>query len=109
MNQVTATANTTRDIEVKYTTAGVAIAKTGIAMNSYYTDPQGVKKQTVCYIDVVAYGRRAEIMDQYVYKGHKLLITGELVLEQWVAQDGTKRQRHIIHLTSVEFLTPRAK
>jgi single-strand DNA-binding protein len=108
MNKTISTANLTRDIEISYTPAGKAIAKSAIAMNSYYTDAQGEKKQVTCFIDIVAYGRRAEILNQYCRKGTKLLIEGSLVLEQWTAQDGTKRQRHVIQLDSVEILTPKA-
>lgn len=107
MNKFTATVNTTAPIALTYTQGGVAIAKTGVAMNTYYTDSEGAKKSRVCFIDVVAYGKRAETMNQYVKKGDKLLIEAELTLEQWQAPEGGNRQRHVLTLESVEFLTPR--
>lgn len=107
MNKTILTGNLTRDIEISYTNGGKAIAKAGIASNTYYTDTQGEKKQVTMFIDIVAYGRRAEILNQYCRKGTKLLVEGSLVLEQWTAGDGTKRQRHVVQLDAVEILSPK--
>jgi len=104
MNKSIIAGNITRDIEVKYTNTGKAIAKSGIAMNEYYTDAKGARVQRTDFIDVVAYGRTAEVMNQYCRKGSRVLIEGKLNLEQWRAQDGTARSRHVVQITSLELL-----
>jgi len=52
--------------------------------------------------------RTAEIANQYLRKGSKVLVEGRLVLEQWVAQDGTKRSRHSITVETMQMLDSRA-
>ena len=107
MNKIIISGNLTKDIEVRYTTAGTAVAKTAIAMNSYFTNANGEKKQTTDFVDLVAYGRTAEILNQYCRKGTKVLIEGALKLNQWTAQDGTKRSKHEVQVQTLEILTPK--
>jgi single-strand DNA-binding protein len=56
------------------------------------------------FIDIVIYGRSAEIANQYMLKGKKVLVEGRLVLEQWVDQSGQKRSKHVLSVESFQFL-----
>jgi single-strand DNA-binding protein len=56
------------------------------------------------FIDLTFFGRTAEIANQYLHKGSKVLIEGRLVLEQWTTQDGTKRSRHSITVDNLQML-----
>jgi len=104
-NKVILAGYLTRDIDLKYTPSGVAVAKTGIATNRTYKDPTtGENKQETMFIDIIIFGRSAEIANQYLKKGSKVLIEGRLVFEQWVAQDGTKRSKHSVVGERVLFL-----
>ena len=105
LNKVILIGNTVRPIELRYLPSGSAVAKTGLAVNRTWKDKlSGEQKQETMFIDVVIYGKSAEIANQYMLKGKKILVEGRLVLEQWVDQSGQKRSRHVIVVESFQFL-----
>ncbi|MEJ2497639.1 MAG: single-stranded DNA-binding protein, partial [Sulfurovaceae bacterium] len=46
----------------------------------------------------------AEIVGEYLKKGSQVLIEGRLVLDQWTAQDGSKRSKHSVSVESMQML-----
>jgi len=96
--------NLTRDIELRYLPSGAAIAKGGLATSFKYKTGAGEQKDEVCFLDFNVFGKSAEIINQYVRKGSKVLLEGRLVFEQWTAQDGTNRNRHSLRVESFKFL-----
>ena len=60
------------------------------------------------FIDLTFFGRTAEIANQYLRKGSKVLVDGRLTFEQWTAQDGTKRSRHSITVENLKMLDSKA-
>ena len=104
-NKVILVGNLTRDVELKYTPSGTAIAKFGLATNRTYKDPQtGENKQETMFIDITVFGRSAEIVNQYLSKGRRVLVEGRLVLDQWVDSTGQKRSKHSIVAEKVQFM-----
>ncbi len=104
-NKVILVGNLTRDVELKYTPSGTAIAKFGLATNRTYKDTMsGENKQEVMFIDITVFGRSAEVANQYLSKGKKVLIEGRLVLDQWVDATGQKRSKHSIVAEKVQFM-----
>ncbi|ADV47061.1 single-stranded DNA-binding protein [Nitratifractor salsuginis] len=103
-NRVILVGNLTRDVEIRYTPSGSAIGKVGIATNRKWKDQSGQQKEEVMFIDLTFFGRSAEIANQYLRKGSKVLVEGRLVLEQWTAQDGTKRSRHSVTVDNLQML-----
>jgi single-strand DNA-binding protein len=103
-NKVILVGNLTRDLEVRYSQSGSAIGKTGIATSRKWRDQSGEQKEEVMFIDLTFFGRTAEIANQYLRKGSKVLIDGRLVLEQWTAQDGTKRSKHAVTVSEMKML-----
>ena len=104
-NKVILIGNLTRDVELKYTPSGTAIAKFGIATNRTYKDSMtGENKQEVMFIDVTVFGRSAEVVNQYLSKGRKVLVEGRLVLDQWVDATGNKRSKHSVVAERVQFM-----
>ena len=106
-NKVILVGNLTRDIEVRYTSSGMAIAKVGIATNRKFKSATGEMKDETMFIDITFFGRTAEVANQYLRKGSKVLVEGRLILEQWVAQDGTKRSRHSVTVETMQMLDSR--
>lgn len=107
-NRVILVGNLTRDVELKYTPSGMAIAKFGLATNRNYKDnTTGEMKQEVMFIDITVFGRSAEVANQYLKKGRKVLIEGRLVLDQWVDSSGQKRSKHSIVADKVQFMDPK--
>lgn len=108
-NKVIFQANLTREVELRYTQGGTAMAKFGIAVNDSWKDQNtGEKREEVMYIDANVFGRSAEICNQYLHKGSKVLIEGKLKLESWQDQTGQKRSKHSVSVESFQFLDSRA-
>jgi len=107
-NKVILVGNLTRDVEIRYTSSGSALSKVGIATNRRFKSATGEMKDETMFIDLTFFGRTAEVANQYLRKGSKVLVEGRLVLEQWVAQDGTKRSRHSITVENMQMLDTRA-
>ncbi len=102
-NKVVIVGNLTRDIELRYTPSGAAIGKSAIAATHKFTI-NGEKKEDACFIDISFFGKGAEIANQYLRKGSKLLIEGRLKFEQWTDQNGQNRSKHSITVESMEML-----
>lgn len=108
MNKVILIGNLTKNIDLKYLTTGVAVGESSMAINQVYKKQDGTKVQDTCFIDIVMYGRSAEISNQYLKKGSKLCIEGKLNFQQWSDQYGNKRSKHIVSVEKVEFLDVRS-
>jgi len=103
-NKVVLVGNLTRDIELKYLQSGTAIGSTAIATSRKFKGSDGSQKEEVCFIDVSAFGRTAEVMNQYLKKGSKVLVDGRLKLDQWQDQNGNKRSKHSVIVESMQML-----
>lgn len=102
-NKVVLVGNCTRDIELRYAASGSAIANTAIATSRKFTQ-NGEKKEEVCFIDITFFGRSAEVANQYLRRGSKILVEGRLSFDQWVAQDGSKRSKHSVIVETMQML-----
>jgi single-strand DNA-binding protein len=104
-NKVILIGNLTRDVELRYTPSGTAVAKFGLATNRTYSDTvTKEKKQEVMFIDITMFGRSAETANQWLKKGKKVLIEGRLVLDQWTGNDGQKRSKHSVVAEKMQFM-----
>ena len=107
-NKVIMIGNLTRDIELKYIPSGAAIAKGAIATSHKYKTQSGEQKDEVCFLDFNVFGKSAEILNQYVRKGSKVMLEGRLVLEQWTDQNGGNRSKHSLRVETFKFLDSKA-
>ena len=103
-NKIILAGNLTRDIEVRYTQSGAAIGNTAIATTRKFKSQTGEQKEEVLFVDITFFGRTAEIANQYLRKGSKILVDGRLKLDQWTAQDGSKRSKHSVTVESMTML-----
>ncbi len=106
-NKIILVGNLTRDIELRYTNGGTALAKTAIATTRKFSS-NGEKKEEVCFVDITFFGRSAEIANQYLRKGSKCLVEGRLMFEQWTDQQGQKRSKHSVTVESMQMLDSKA-
>ena len=104
MNKVIMIGNLTRDLTLNYSQNGTAIAKTGLAVNRRFKGKNGEQKDETMFIDLTIFGRTAEMANQHLNKGKKILVEGRLVLEQWTGQNGQNRSKHSISVEGIEFL-----
>lgn len=96
--------NLTKDIEIRYLPSGAAISKSAIATSHKYKSAVGEQKEEVCFIDFNIFGKAAEIANQYLHKGSKVMLEGRIVLEQWQAQDGSNRSKHSLRVDTMKML-----
>ncbi len=101
--------NLTRDIELRYMPNGAALAKSAIATSHKYKSQTGEQKEEVCFLDFNIFGRSAEVANQYLRKGSKVLLEGRLVLEQWTGQDGSNRSKHSLRVDTMKMLDTKAE
>jgi single-strand DNA-binding protein len=84
----------TRDPEVRYTPKGSAVADIGLAINRFFTLENGEKREETTFVDVVLWGRQAELAQQYLAKGRSVFIEGRLQLDSWEDKNtGQKRSK----------------
>lgn len=102
-NKVILVGNLTRDIEIRYSQGGMAIANTAIATSRKFTS-NGEKKEEVCFVDITFFARSAEVANQYLKKGSKILVDGRLNFDQWVDQNGQKRSKHSVVVETMQML-----
>jgi len=102
-NKVILVGNLTRDIELRYSQGGMAIANTGLATSRKFT-VNGEKKEEVCFVDITFFARSAEVANQYLRKGSKILVEGRLNFDQWVDQNGQKRSKHTVVVETMQML-----
>lgn len=80
-----------QDPEVRYTQSNTAVATLSIATSERYKDSNGELQEKTEWHRVVAWGRLAEICQQYLKKGSQVYIEGPIQTRQWEDKDGQKR------------------
>lgn len=103
-NKVIIVGNLTRDIELRYSQGGAAIGNTGIASTRKFKSASGEQKEDVLFVDITFFGRTAEVANQYLKKGSKLLVEGRLTLNSWTDQNGGKRSKHTVTVENMTML-----
>jgi single-strand DNA-binding protein len=109
-NKVVLIGNVTKNLELKFTPKGKAVTKIGLAINRYWTNDAGERKEDVTFVDVDVFGRTAENCAQYLSRGKSVLVEGRIKLDTWDdKQTGQKRSRLGVVAESVQFLGSRTE
>lgn len=90
INKVILIGNITRDPEIKKTTSGQSIVTFGLATNREWVTSKGEKQSLAEYHNLVAWGKLAEICDQYLKKGKLIYVEGYLKTRSWDSPEGVK-------------------
>jgi single-strand DNA-binding protein len=94
LNKCQLMGNITREIELRYTPAGTAVADLGLAINRSRKDDNGEKIEETTFVDVTLWGRVAEVAHQYAGKGKPIFVEGRLQLDTWEDKNsGEKRSK----------------
>lgn len=103
-NKVILAGNLTRDPQLSYLPSNTPVVEFGLAMNRKWKAQNGEMREEVCFVDVRAYGRQAETLNQYVNKGKPLLVEGHLRYDTWEGKDGQKRSKLYVVVDNFQFL-----
>lgn len=103
-NKVIVVGNLTRDLELRFTPQGTAVAEFGIAINETWKK-DGQKQEYVSFFDCTLFGKSAEGLADYLKKGRKILVDGKLRQDRWEDEKtGQKRSKIKILVDRVTFL-----
>lgn len=108
-NRVILVGNLTRDPQLRYLPSNTAVCEFGVATNRRYRDRDGNQKEEVCFVDISAFGRQAETINQYMGKGRPILVEGRLRFDSWTGQDGQKRSKLSVVVENFQFLGGRGE
>lgn len=105
LNKVMLIGNLTRDPEVRYTPKGSAVCDLGLAVNRRFVTESGERQEEVTFLDVVLWGKQAELAGQYLAKGRAIFIEGRLQMDTWEDKaSGQKRSKIKIVAENMQFL-----
>lgn len=92
INTVIVSGNLTRDIELKYTQSGSAVADMGLAVNNR-VKRNGQWEDAPAFLDITLWGRTAEIADEHLHKGSRCCVEGRLTMDRWTDSNGNNRTK----------------
>jgi len=89
---------------MRYTPSGQSVTSFSIASNRRYTTASGEQREETEWFNVNAWGRMAELCNQYLTKGRQVYVEGRLHSRTYEGRDGQMRFVNEINLTDVQFL-----
>lgn len=104
MNKVILAGNLTRDPQLSTLPSNTSVCEFGMAINRKWRSPSGEMKEDTCFVEMKAFGKPAETLNQYMSKGKPLLVEGRLKYEQWEGKDGGKRSKLYVVVENFQFL-----
>lgn len=94
-----------KDPDVWYGVNGTAVAQFSVATTERWKDKSGQLQEHTEWFAIKAFGRRAEVIGEYLRKGSKAYIEGRKRTESWDdKQTGGKHYRDLVYLDKIEFL-----
>jgi len=108
LNKVMLIGRLGRDPELRYTQNGQTVAKFSVATDEVWVDKSGTKQSRVEWHNIVAWGKLAEICNQYLKKGRLVYVEGRIQTRQWEDQSGGKRSTTEIVISDMNILESRA-
>src|SRR5918996_3977572 len=107
LNKIIVIGNLGRDPEMKYTPAGQAITSFSVASNHRYKTASGEQREETEWFNCQAWGKLAEVCNQYVSKGSQVYIEGRLKSRTYQTQGGETRFSNDVTVNELQFLGKR--
>ena len=107
LNRVMIIGNLGRDPEMRYTPSGQAVTSFNVAATRTWTTSAGERRNSTEWFNVVAWGNLAEICNQYLTKGRRVYVEGELRTYGWEEPNGKKHFRTELVSNEMIMLGPR--
>ena len=108
--------NVGKDPEMRYTPSGQAVTSFSVATNRQYTTGNGEQVKETIWFRVTTWGKQAEVCNQYVKKGMKVLVEGRLTPDKatggprvWTKNDGSAGASFEVTAGTVRFLSSRGE
>jgi single-strand DNA-binding protein len=107
LNRVMIIGNLGRDPEMRYTPGGQAVTSFNVAATRTWTTANGERRNSTEWFNVIAWGNLAEICNQYLTKGRRVYVEGELRTYGWEEPNGKKHFRTELVANEMIMLGPR--
>ena len=91
-----------RDPETRSTPSGSTVANFAVATSRVWNDQGGNRQEKTDFHNIVAWGRLAEIIQQYMTKGSLIMVEGRIETRNYEGQDGIKRYRTEIIANNIQ-------
>lgn len=104
LNKAMVIGNLTKDPELKSLPSGSKVCSFSVATNRTWKDAQGAKQEEVEYHNIVAFGKTAELIAQWMSKGSQICVEGRLSTRSWDDKEsGKKMYRTEVVVESMQF------
>jgi single-strand DNA-binding protein len=108
VNKVILIGNLVRDPETTQINANTDVSKFTLAVNESYKKPTGETVENTTYIDCEAWGGLSKVASQYLKKGSKVYVEGNLRADTWQdADSGKTRTKHKVRILDLVMLDTR--
>jgi single-strand DNA-binding protein len=107
VNKAILVGNLGRDPELRQTPNGQSVVNFTLATSETWTDKNGERVERTEWHRIVAWGRTAEMCNQYLSKGRTVYVEGRIQTREWEDKDGNKRYTTEINASTVNFIGPR--
>jgi single-strand DNA-binding protein len=105
INRVIITGRLTKDVELKYSQSGNAVANMTVAVNRTFANAQGEKETD--FVNVVVFRKQAENAANFLSKGSLVGVDGRIQSRSYEGQDGRRVYVTEVVAESVQFLEPK--
>ena len=106
--QITLIGNLGADPEMRFTQDGTPVTSFRIATNRRWSSQDGTMQEETVWFRISAWQRQAEACNQYLTKGQRVLVVGEMrEPSTWTDQEGNARASLEVRARNVQFLSPR--
>ena len=102
LNHIVLMGRLTKDVELRHTGNGVAVASFSIAVDRDFSGKESGEKETD-FIDIVAWRNTAEFVSKYFTKGRMAVVSGRLQIRNWTDKEGNKRRNAEVVADNVYF------
>ncbi len=103
LNKVFLIGNLSRDVTLRNTPSGRAVADFGLATNRNWVNTNGQKQQEAEFHNIVVWGKMAELCNQYLSKGRLAFIEGRIRTRSWQDANDQKRWKTEIIAQNIQF------
>jgi single-strand DNA-binding protein len=107
VNKVILVGNLGRDVEMRHTPGGSAVAKFSVATNEVWKDKNGQRQEHTEWHNIVAWGKLAEFCGSYLNKGRQVYIEGTIRTRTYDDEKGNRRYFTEVRAQTIQLLGPK--
>jgi len=104
VNKAILIGNLGKDPELRYTPSGKAVATFSLATSERWTNQEGQKQENTTWHNIVAWGKQAEVMKEYLHKGKQVYIEGRIQNRSYDDKEGNKKYISEVVVQNFTFL-----